>query len=187
MRGKATCLANFTLAQEAKKPVTVKLDEVVVTATKTPIKVDEVPASVDVVTSEDLQGKAKSTDVFNAVRDVPGVQIKGTGSALASPEIFIRGSVPGILIDGRDNRHFSDYYSFNPNLIDIGVVERIEVLKGPQSTMHGAKSVSGAVNFIMKKGDKDNPFISLRNGFGSDNTALGGITTGGYRRSFLYI
>lgn len=179
----AACFVTFASADQNKSEI--KLDEVVVTATKTPIKIDEVPVSVDVLTSEDLNSKANATDVYDAVRGVSGVQINSNASAMS--EIFIRGEIPSVLLGGRDSRQFAGYYAFDPSLVDIDAVERIEVLKGPQSTMYGGRAVSGAINFIMKKGDKDNPFLNIKTAVGSGKYLQGGITTGGGVDKFSYI
>lgn len=143
--------------------------------------------SVDVIESEDLEHKAKADNLFESLRSTPGVQIKGVGTGLASSQVFIRGHQPGILLNGRDSRHFSDNYMLNPNFIDMGIVERIEVLKGPQSTMHGGRSVSGAVNVIMKKGDPNAPFFSAKGVFGSGNALQGGLVAGGGEGRFSYL
>lgn len=154
------------------KPSRVALDEVTVTATKTPIKVEEVPASVDVITSDDISTKAGVNNVFDALKSTPGFTSPSNTFGLG---VFdIRGYAPSFLMNGRDSKHFAMDHTFDPNLVDMQAVERIEVLKGPQSTMHGGRAISGVVNVIMKKGDKNHPFLSVKSGFGSDKSLLGG-------------
>ncbi|MDO5046604.1 TonB-dependent receptor plug domain-containing protein [Campylobacter sp.] len=146
----------------------VALDEVTVTATKTPIKVEEVPASVDIITSEDIGTKAGISNVFDALKSTPGFTSQSNTFGLGI--LDIRGYAPSFLINGMDSKHFAMDHTFDPNLVDMQAVERIEVLKGPQSTMHGGRAISGVVNVIMKKGDKNHPFLSMKTGFGSDKS-----------------
>lgn len=172
-------------SEEAKSKAdsVLRLDNVVVTATKTPLKVEEVPASVAVIEAEDLENKANSKNLYEALMDITGVSAVSSNS-MGWNEMRIRGYAPSMLLNGRDMRHFATTYTFDTNLIDMGAVERIEVLKGPQSTMHGAHAVSGAVNVIMKKGDKNRPFVDIHTAYGSGNTLQGGITAGGGAKNF---
>ncbi|AMD93523.1 TonB-dependent receptor plug domain-containing protein [Desulfomicrobium orale] len=166
---------------------TVKLDDVVVTATKTEMKTSEAPASIDVLTSEDLAIKANADNIFDALKTIPGTTTLSTGGGMGWGDIKIRGFMPSILINGRDSRHFATNYGLDPGLVGMEGIERIEVLKGPQSTMHGGRAISGAVNIIMKKGDKDNPFLNIKSGFGSGKSLLGSMTTGGGVGNVSYI
>lgn len=163
--------ANATETKQTKS-AKVALDEVTITATKTPINVAEVPASVDIITAEDIGAKAGINNVFDALKSTPGFTSPSNTFGLG---VFdIRGYQPSFLINGRDSRHFAMDHTFDPNLVDMQAVERIEVLKGPQSTMHGGRAISGVVNVIMKKGDKNHPFLSINSGFGSDKSLMGG-------------
>lgn len=177
----ASLLAQSLEASEetkSKADSVLRLDNVVVTATKTPLKVEEVPASVAVIEAEDLENKANSKNLYEALMDVTGVSTMTSG-AMSWNEVRIRGYAPSMLLNGRDVRHFASDYTFDSNHIDMSAVERIEVLKGPQSTMHGAHAVSGTVNVIMKKGDKNRPFIDLYTAYGSGKALQSGITAGG--------
>lgn len=165
---------------------TVKLDDVVVTATKTEMKTSEAPASIDVLTSEDLAIKANADNIYDALKTIPGTTTV-SGGGMGWGDIKIRGFAPSILMNGRDSRHFATDYVFDSGLVGMDAIERIEVLKGPQSTMHGGRAISGAVNIIMKKGDKDNPFLDIKSGYGSGRYLLGGLTTGGGVGNLSYI
>ena len=79
--------------EEVKRPV--EMEQMVVTATKTPINVREVPASVSVVTMEDMKLKARTDNYYDAIRHVPGVYVKKAGF---QDELYIRGKVPSMLI-----------------------------------------------------------------------------------------
>ena len=172
---------------KVRKENALKLDNIVVTATKTEMKTSEAPASIDVLTSEDLAIKANADNIFDALKTIPGTTTLATGGGMGWGDIKIRGFMPSILINGRDSRHFATDYGLDPGLVGMDAIERIEVLKGPQSTMHGGRAISGAVNIIMKKGDKDNPFLNIKSGFGSGKSLLGSMTTGGGVGNVSYI
>lgn len=159
--------------QEGETPLAA-LNKVTVTATKTPIKVEEVPASVSIATSEDIQARAASTDAYKAIGHMAGVDPVGGN---LSGVVYIRGKAPSILSHGRDMNFFSGILQ-DPS-VSMNSIERIEVLKGPQAAIHGAKATSGVVNIIRKKGDINHPFIEtgVYAGTGKDrgaNLTLGG-------------
>lgn len=150
----AAVVLQVNAAEANTKPAKVALDEVTVTATKTPIKVEEVPANVGITISDDIRAKASATDAYKAIKHMAGVEPMGGGM---SDSLYIRGKTPSVLSNGRDMNFFSGIAS-DPS-ISMNSIERIEVLKGPQAAIHGAKATSGVVNIIRKKGDVDNPFI----------------------------
>ncbi|MCK4390273.1 MAG: TonB-dependent receptor [Desulfobacterales bacterium] len=171
--------------EKVKRPV--EIEEMVVTATKTPINVQEVPASVNVVTWEDMKLKARTDNFYDAVRNVPGVYTV-RASSMGWPDLRIRGQQPAILINGRDTRHFATSYTLDSTLIGMGAVERIEMLKGPQSTMHGGKAISGTINIITKKGDRDHPYVEANILYGDSKELRGGLSlSGGYDKLSYYV
>ena len=161
------------------------MEQMVVTATKSPINVREVPASVNVVTWEDMKLKARTDNFYDAIRNVPGVYTV-QASSMGWPDLRIRGQIPAILINGRDTRHFATGYTLDSTLIGMGAVERIEVLKGPQSTMHGGKAISGTINIITKKGDRDHPYVEANTLYGDGKELRGGLSLSGGYESFSY-
>lgn len=170
----AALVLQANAAETDAKPATVVLDQVTVTATKIPIKVEEVPANVSITTSDDIRAKASATDAYKAIKHMAGVESVGGGM---SETMYIRGKTPSVLSNGRDMNFFSGMT--NDPSVSMSSIERIEVLKGPQAAIHGAKAVSGVVNIIRKKGDVDNPFIETGIFAGTDkqfgtNLSLGG-------------
>lgn len=81
-----------------------KLSDIVVTATKNPIKIAQVPANVAIATSEDIKAKAAATDVYKAIAHIAGVEPLGGGMSEA---MYIRGKTPSVLSNGRDMNFFS--------------------------------------------------------------------------------
>ena len=171
--------------EEVKRPVA--MEQMVVTATKTPIKVQEVPASVSVVTSEDIKLKARTDNYYDAIRHVPGVYVNKAGF---QDVLYIRGKVPSMLINGRDINPFASGASMMVSSMNIGMgsIERIEVIKGPQAAIYGSKAVSGVVNVILKKGDKDHPYVESRGFYGEGDEVSGGLSlSGGYDKLSYFL
>src|SRR5690625_932418 len=136
-------------------PVT-RLETIVVTASGFEQLVEDAPASISVIPREDLEKKAYK-DVTDALRDVPGVLITGGRS---SSDISIRGMGSGytlILVDGkrvnsRESRPNSDGPGIEQGwLPPIEAIDRIEVVRGPMSSLYGSEAMGGVINIITRK------------------------------------
>src|SRR5690625_4414446 len=137
---------------DSEVPVT-RLDTIVVTASGFEQLVEDAPASISVIPREELEKKAYR-DVTDALRDVPGVLITGGGSA---SDISVRGMAPAytmILIDGkrqnsRETRPNADGPGIEQGwLPPVQAIERIEVIRGPMSSLYGSDAVGGVINII---------------------------------------
>jgi len=169
--GMFTLLINRNICAEEVK---YNLGEVIVAATKTEQYQAEVGSSTTVITAEELKKKGKRT-VLEVLRDVPGVSVAQSGAFGGLTSVYLRGSKSGhtlVLIDGielndpmKADRSFD--YGFAHLLIDN--IERIEVVRGPQSTLYGSDAIGGVINIITKKGKGKPKWEALFEG-GSDNT-----------------
>ena len=135
-------------AQESKS-----VDPVVVTATKVATPAEQLGASVSVVNGEDFQTYHYPT-VDEALRNVPGVQIRRSGAYGKTTSVTIRGANANqvqVLVDGLRVKSPTlgqvDLSDISPDLI-----ERIEVIRGAQSTIYGADAIGGVINIITRKG-----------------------------------
>lgn len=137
----------------------VELREVVVSASGFEQELRQAPASIAVVTREDLETR-QFRDLAEALRHVEGVDVRGATGKTGGLNISIRG-LPSdytlILIDGRRQNAagnvtpngFGDALtSFMP---PISAIERIEVIRGPMSTLYGSDAMGGVVNIITRK------------------------------------
>nr|WP_294895464.1 TonB-dependent receptor [uncultured Pedobacter sp.] len=133
------------------------LNEVVVTASRSPKKIGDIGKIVKVISAEEIS-RAQGRTLPELLNNVAGLTIGGSGSNPGNVQsVFLRGaSTPNtlILIDGiavNDASGISGEY--NLSAIDIVQIQRIEILKGASSTLYGSDAVAGVINIITKKGD----------------------------------
>ncbi len=147
----ATFLPAAASAQEGGvEPVL--LDPVVLSAGLTPLAADSYARAHTVLTGDEIAARGIVT-VQDALRGLPGVAVTSAGEAMAS--IRIRGGEPRhvlVLIDGVEaNSPGSGSYVFSGMLAED--IERIEVLRGPQSAIHGANAASGVISITTRRAD----------------------------------
>jgi outer membrane receptor for ferrienterochelin and colicins len=137
-------------AAEGSAPSTEPEDLVVVTATRLPLPVTEIPAAVAVVEGETVR-KAGVTDLGGALQLAPAVQVPAKGGPEAATFARLQGASSAqvqVLVDGRPvNNGLS---SVDLSLIPVMDVERIEVVQGPASALYGANALGGVVNVITR-------------------------------------
>jgi vitamin B12 transporter len=131
------------------------LNEVIVTATKTPIKQSETGKVVNVITQAQLQ-KSFGKSLGEVLNQQPGMIINGADNNLGTNQtVYTRGAAAGntlIMLDGVPLNDASGISSeFDLNNFALDNIERIEILKGAQSTLYGSDAVAGVINIISKK------------------------------------
>ena len=138
-------------AQDAVAPP--ETAEIVVSATRLPIPKDEAPASVDVITSQDFEDK-QTERVADALRQLPGISVVQSGSPGQLTSVFTRGlrsEHTQVLIDGVPiNQGLAGLFNFADLTIDN--IDRIEVVRGPQSTVYGPRALAGVIQIFTKQG-----------------------------------
>lgn len=134
-------------------------DVVVVTASGFEQKITDAPASISVITAEELKERPYMT-LIDAVRDLEGVDVGETSDKTGQRSISLRGMGSDytlILIDGKRQNNHGDIYpnNFGGNQFNhippLDMIERIEVIRGPASTLYGADALGGVINIITKK------------------------------------
>ncbi|MDR0407350.1 MAG: TonB-dependent receptor [Campylobacteraceae bacterium] len=149
------CLASFCYAQTNE---TVELDEIkVVSAAGYEQNIADAPASIFVITKEDLE-KRSEQDLTDVLKNVPGVYIE-SGSVFK--DVSIRGMSSSYTLYLVDGKPVSGNEAHSPNgmaggiatnsLPPVSAIERIEVVRGPMSSIYGSEAMGGVINIITKK------------------------------------
>ncbi len=129
--------------------------DIVVTATRLPTPAAEVASSVTVITGEEIERKQQRT-LSDVLRDVPGLSLVQTGGPGGLTSVFMRGTNANhtkVLVDGID---VSDPSTANGDFdfahLLAADIERVEVLRGPQSGLYGSDAIGGVINVVTKRG-----------------------------------
>jgi len=151
-------------------PVEAQAEDIIVSATRFDIPLDQSPASISVITSEDIEQK-QIERVSNALREVPGLSVVQTGTAGQLTSVFTRGlrsEHTQVLLDGVPiNQGLQGAFNFaDVTTDDIG---RIEIVRGPQSTLYGPRALAGVIQIFTKQGE-GTPTIMLSGEGGSYET-----------------
>lgn len=156
----------------AEEPAVYSLDQVVVTASRTPEKELDANADINVVTREEIQQRHYQ-DVSEALRHIPGVMImnnSASGQNYSSNNVYINGSKNVVLlVDGMRMKTNGNEMS-NINLgeyVNMDSIERIEVLKGSASTLYGSDAQGGVINIITRHPKNGEVHSSAGVSFGS--------------------
>lgn len=155
----------------------VQTETVHVTASRVEQELLDVPMSVSVMTSEDIERESGKT-IADYLDSIPGVEVQNDGSQ-GLKRIQIRGESTFRTLVMIDGQKVSEHKSMSgtPILVDPSQIERIEVIKGPASVLYGSDAIGGAVNIITKKGGRK-PFEGYVTG-GLDTSASGKTLAGG--------
>ena len=157
LRVTGTALALALLAQPVRaQDNAVVLPPIVVSATTVPTPASELGSSVTVVTGDDLQREQLRT-VPDALKKVPGLDIVQTGGPGGQTSVFMRGTNANhvkVLIDGIDVGNPSiTNGAFDFGHLLTSDIEKIEVLRGPQSGLYGSDAIGGVIAITTKKGE----------------------------------
>ena len=147
-------------AQDAVRSTTNGQDEaeaapVIVSATRTEIPLDQSPSSVSVIDSQDIDRK-QIERVSDALREVPGLSVVQTGTPGQLTSVFTRGlrsEHTQVLLDGIPvNQGLQGAFNFADLTTDN--IERIEVVRGPQSILYGPRALAGVIQIFTKQGEE---------------------------------
>jgi vitamin B12 transporter len=156
------------------------LPETVVTATRTETPSRQIGSAITVVTGEELE-RRQIRFVSDGLRQVPGVAVNRTSGFGSQTDIRIRGAEANqtlVLIDGVkvNDPALSSQFDFGSLLTSD--IDRIEVLRGPQTVLYGSEAVGGVINIITKRGEAE-PKVRANAEYGSFNTVQSSTTLSG--------
>lgn len=148
-----------------------ELDDLLVTASLQPISINDVASSITIITREEIEQKQVKF-LSDLLRGVPGFSVSQAGGAGSQTQLRVRGAEANqllVLIDGvrANDPAASDEFQYQFALTSN--IERIEIIRGPQSATWGSDAMAGVINIIRKKG-VSNSYISGNVEAGSFNT-----------------
>jgi vitamin B12 transporter len=149
-------------------------EEIVISASRTPLPSNEIGSAVSVITAEELEQRQVRI-VSDVLRDVPGLSVNRAGPVGSLTQVRMRGAEGNqtlVLIDGIEVNNPASGSEFNFANLLSAEIERIEVLRGPQSALYGSDAIGGVVNIITK--DPEPGFtVTTRGELGSFSTKDG--------------
>ncbi|MCK4233094.1 TonB-dependent receptor [candidate division WOR-3 bacterium] len=130
----------------------IELGGLVVTGTKTPRYIKDIPVRTEVITAQTLEEKA-ATNLYEALEGLPGIRVEQQCSYCNFSIIRMQGLEPGhvqVLIDGQPI--YSGLASvYGLQQVPTGSIDRIEIVKGAGSALYGSSAIAGVINIITKK------------------------------------
>ncbi|NCA26544.1 MAG: TonB-dependent receptor [Methylophilaceae bacterium] len=148
----------------------INANDVIVTASRTPQTKESVIADVTVITQEEIERAGQSTFI-ELLQSQPGVEISSNGGTGSSSSIFLRGSNSNqvvVLVDGLRINSITDGRT-NFGNIPLSQIDRIEILRGPASSLYGQDAIGGVIQIFTKHGDNP-PRFNAAIGYGSYNS-----------------
>jgi vitamin B12 transporter len=173
---------------EPDSTTVIRMPPIVVTAERVPTAAAEVASAITVITGEEIERRQYRT-VLEALRSVPGVSVVQTGGPGGATSAFLRGAAPEqtlVLIDGVEmNDPGSPGGAYDlANLLAMDV-ERIEVLRGPQSTLYGSSAMGGVIHVVTRRASSGSG-VDLATEGGGLGTLHGGVGLTGAAGNLLY-
>lgn len=147
-----------------------QLEEVVVTGTRTPKKIKEVPIYTRVISSETIKNSGNRSFISILENEIPGLDFTSNAGVPNINMQGLGGNYVLVLIDGEriagETRNNIDYAMINPDNI-----ERIEIVKGTSSTLYGSNAMGGVINVITKKNKKrfESTLSAIGGNYGFEN------------------
>lgn len=150
----ALLVSGFSTFSFAEALEEADFEQITVTSSRFNSDIDEIASSVTVIDTEQMD-KMVATDIRDLVRFEPGVVVEG-GGRFGLSGFNIRGINADRVLMLLDGAPIADEFSFGPGLsarrdfIDVDMIDRVEIIRGPASTLYGSDAIGGVVSFISK-------------------------------------
>jgi vitamin B12 transporter len=161
-------------------------ERIVVSATRIETQEEDSPATIDVIRSNDFDIK-QTRRVADALREVPGISVVQSGPPGSLTSVFTRGlrsQHTQVLLDGIPiNQGLQGAFNFGD--LTTENIDRIEIVRGPQSTLYGPRALAGVIQIFTKRGSGD-PTGEFSLEGGSNTSFRGTLTSSGSAHQFDY-
>ncbi len=184
--GSAAAAMTIAGAAHAEPEVQI-LPDTVVSANRVEVPSSEVGSAVTVITGKEMEDR-QIRILADALRDVPGVSVNRTGPRGLFTQIRIRGNEGNhtkVFIDGVEANDPSGDFEFDFANLLAADIERVEIIRGPQSAIWGSDAIGGVINVITKRGESG----ARANGYleaGSFDTYSGNAALSGAGKNYRY-
>jgi vitamin B12 transporter len=180
----ATLLSAIAAHAQGLAQAGATVPETVVTATRIATPIQDVPASVTVITRQEIEERDYNT-LPDALEAVPGIRVAQSGGPGGNASVFVRGTNSNQVLVLRDGMPINDASdagaAFNFGVDTLADVERIEVVRGPMASLYGSGAIGGVINLITRRGNEPGPHVyaDLAAGYPAqarDSAVLSGIS-----------
>lgn len=154
----------------------VEIEEITITATRTPISADRATTAVTIITKEDL-AKQQIFQIADYLKTVPGVSIASAGSLGGQAQLRMRGAEANqtlVMIDGVEMNDPAAGDEFQFEHLTSNEIERIEIIRSPMSAAWGSDALAGVINIITRQADAPLAVSAFAEYGSFDTTRLGG-------------
>ena len=167
----AAVASGAAIAQPASPSATATLEPVVVTAARSPQPIADLLADLTVINAAEIQ-RSGAQSLPQLLQRQPGVEVTINGGPGATSGVFLRGANAGqtlVLIDGLRVGSVS-VGATALEAIPLDQIQRIEILRGPASSLYGADAIGGVIQVFTKQADGSNWVPNIAAGYGTYDT-----------------
>jgi vitamin B12 transporter len=163
--------------------------EVVVTATRVPTPVVDIPAGVSVIDRQTIEERGYTT-LTDALSAVPGIHVSQSGGPGGNASVFVRGTNSNAVLVLRDGMPLNDASdasgAFNFGVDTLADVERIEIIRGPMAALYGSGAIGGVINLISRRGHEPGFHVTGELAGGYPKQMEGNVNASGIEGPFDY-